>query len=235
MYAAIFLTTAGVATWGWRWTAWELVGKVVVGVAVGLAVGWVLARLTFARPARVLRFAETAEALVGLAGVFLAYGLAEAVGGYGFLAVFVAALELRSYERGDEYHGVLHKFIDQVERLFTLGVLLSLGYACATGLLSALTPAAAAVGVLLVLVVRPLVGWLSLAGASMRRRQRWAIAFFGVRGVGSLYYLAYASGQATFEGLDLLWATVAFTVVLSVVVHGVTAGPAMARVDRVLD
>lgn len=235
VYAAIFLTTAGVAAWGWRWTAWELVGKVVVGVVVGIAVGWVLARLTFARPARVLRFAETAEALVGLAGVFLAYGLAEAVGGYGFLAVFVAALALRSFERGHEYHGVLHTFIDQVERLLTLGVLLTLGYACATGLLSALTPAAAAVGVLLVLVVRPLVGWASLAGASMRRRQRWAIAFFGVRGVGSLYYLAYASGQATFEGLDLLWATVAFTVVLSVVVHGVTAGPAMARVDRVLD
>ena len=54
----------------------------------------------------------------------------------------------------------------------------------------------------------------------------------GVRGVGSLYYLAYASGQARFEGLDLLWATVAFTVVLSVVVHGVTAGPAMTAVDR---
>lgn len=232
VYAAVFLATAGVATWAGRWLAWELVGKVVVGVIVGAATGWLLARLTFAKPARLLRFAETAETLVALAAVFLSYGLAEVVGGYGFLAVFVAALTLRSYERRDEYHAVLHGFVEQVERLLTLGVLLVLGYGCATGLLAALTWEAALVGVLLVGLVRPMVGWLSLAGMGMTWRERLAIAFFGVRGIGSFYYLAYAAGQADFIGMDLLLSTTAFTVVLSVVVHGATAGPAMTVVDR---
>ena len=228
----MFLTTSGIAVWGTRWLAWELVGKVAIGVVMGLAAGWVLARLTFARPARVLRYAETAEALVALAAVFLAYGAAEVVGGYGFVAVFVAALSLRAYEREHEYHRVLHEFVDQVERLLTLGVLLVLGYACADGVLTALTPAALLVGVALVLVIRPLVGWFSLSGSTVTPGERAAIAFFGVRGIGSFYYLAYAGGQTALAQEDLLWSTVAATVVISVVVHGVTAGPAMARLDR---
>lgn len=232
VYAGVFLTTSGIAVWGTRWLAWELVGKVAIGVVMGLAAGWVLARLTFARPARVLRYAETAEALVALAAVFLAYGAAEVVGGYGFVAVFVAALSLRAYEREHEYHRVLHEFVDQVERLLTLGVLLVLGYACADGVLTALTPAALLLGVALVLVIRPLVGWFSLSGSTVTPGERAAIAFFGVRGIGSFYYLAYAGGQTALAQEDLLWSTVAATVVISVVVHGVTAGPAMARLDR---
>ncbi|MGB9374677.1 MAG: cation:proton antiporter [Jiangellales bacterium] len=232
VYAAIFLVTAGVAEWGLRWVAWELVGKTVVGAAVGALIGYLIARLAFARAARVLRFAETAEALVALAAVALAYGAAESLQGYGFVAVFVAALVLRGYERTHEFHSVMHRFIEQIERLLTLGVLLALGYASVHGLFDALTWQAAAVGVLLVVAIRPLVGWLSLLGSSMSGSQRLAVAFFGVRGIGSFYYLAYAAGQATFEGLDVLWATVGFTVVLSVVVHGVAAGPAMEWVDR---
>jgi len=232
VYAGVFLATAGVATWGAGWLAWEVAGKVVIGVAVGLGSGWLLARLTFARPARILRFAETAEALVALAAVFLAYGAAEVVGGYGFLAVFVAALALRAYEREHDYHRVLHEFVDQIERLLTLAVLLVLGYASADGLLAALTAGSVAVAVALVVVVRPAIGWLSLGGCGLSPGERWAVAFFGVRGIGSFYYLAYAAGQTALAQYDQLWSTVALTVLISVVVHGVTAGPAMARLDR---
>jgi NhaP-type Na+/H+ or K+/H+ antiporter len=231
VYAAIFLSAAGFAEWGVQWVAWELIGKTVVGAVVGAGVGYLIARLAFARAAEVLRFAETAEALVALAAVALAYGAAESLEGYGFVAVFAAALVLRGYVRTHEFHSVMHRFVEQIERLLTLGVLLALGYAIVHGLFDALTWQAATVGVLLVAAIRPLVGWLSLAGASMSRAQRVAIAFFGVRGIGSFYYLAYAAGQATFEDLDVLWATVGFTVVVSVVVHGVAAGPVMEWVD----
>jgi NhaP-type Na+/H+ or K+/H+ antiporter len=232
VYAGVFLTTAGIASWGAQWLAWEVVGKIAIGVGVGLGSGWLLARLAFARPARVLRFAETAEALVALAAVFVAYGAAEVVGGYGFLAVFVAALALRAYEREHEYHRVLHEFVDQIERLLTLAVLLVLGYAVADGLLTALTAGSVLVAIAMVFVIRPVIGWLSLAGCRIGRGERWAIAFFGVRGIGSFYYLAYAAGQTTLSQYEQLWSTVALTVLISVVVHGVTAGPAMSRLDR---
>ena len=57
--------------------------------------------------------------------------------------------------------------------------------------------------------------------------------FFGVRGVGSLYYLAYATSEADFGDHGQLWAVVAFTITLSVVVHGITATPAMKWLDQV--
>ena len=68
----------------------------------------------------------------------------------------------------------------------------------------------------------------------MTRSEAWATAFFGVRGVGSLYYLAYATGHADFGDHEALWAAVAFAVTLSVVVHGVTATPAWWVNDALL-
>ena len=62
--------------------------------------------------------------------------------------------------------------------------------------------------------------------------QRGLTGWFGVRGVGSLFYLAYATGAADFGDSQLLWSTVAFTIVLSVLVHGVTATPVMRRLER---
>ncbi len=247
VYAAIFLLTMGEVTeWGARWVAWELVGKVVLGVAIGVAVGWLLAKLAFRAPQPSLRLAETGEPLLALAAVLLAYGAAESLGGgYGFLAVFACAMTLRSAERGHEYHVHMHESIDRLERLLTLAVLLLLGVALTNDLLGDLTLPGAVVGVLLVFVVRPLTAYLALRAGGPRpgadagearprlsRGEQLATAFFGVRGVGSLYYLSYAAGEADFPGLSEIWATVAFTIALSVLVHGITATPVMSRLER---
>ncbi len=232
VYAAVLLATgAGIERLG-GWVAWELVGKVALGVAAGVIVGVVLSRLAFDGARLGVRFAQSADALVSLAGIGVAYGAAELVGGYGFLAVFVAALVLRSRERAHRYHRVLHGFVQEIEQLLTLGVLVVLGYACARGLLDALTAGGLVLAVVLVFIVRPVVGWVALAGIPLARPRRAAIAFFGVRGVGSVYYVAFAAGQATFPDLAVVWATVAVTVLLSVFVHGTLAGPVMARLGN---
>ncbi len=232
VWAAVLLAAAPVSEWGLRWLGWELLGKIALGVAVGALVGWVLARLACRSSMLALRFAETADALVALAGVFVAYGLAEMIGGYGFLAVFVAAVTLRAFERTHSYQHVLHTFVEQVERLLTLALLVLLGFALANGLLHDLTGPGAGVGLLLVLVIRPLAAWLSLAGSTaLRPEQRAAVAFFGVRGIGSFYYLSFALGAAAFADAEQLWSIVGFTVTVSVVVHGVAAGPVMTWVD----
>jgi NhaP-type Na+/H+ or K+/H+ antiporter len=72
---------------------------------------------------------------------------------------------------------------------------------------------------------------LRVGDAVLGPRERAATAFFGVRGVGSIYYLAYAAGEAPELGQDWLWSTVAFTIVASVLVHGVLSTPVMARLD----
>ncbi len=242
VYAAIFLATVGgVPEWGLRWLAWEMVGKVLVGALVGTAVGWFLVKVAFRAPRESLRLAETGEPLLALAAVLLSYGVAEVTQGYGFLAVFACAMTLRSAERHHDYHAHMHQLIERLERLLTLIVLLLLGIALTNGLLGALGWRGVVVGVALVLVIRPVSGVLALGVARARdrvgdehldRRERRATAFFGVRGVGSLYYLAFATGEASFGDHRRLWATVGFTITLSVVLHGITATPVMKWLDR---
>jgi sodium/hydrogen antiporter len=239
VYAAIFLASLGsVSEWGLHWLAWELVGKIVVGVLAGVAVGWVLARLAFRAPARSLRLAEVGEPLLALSALLLAYGVAEVVGGYGFLAVFVCALTVRSVERDHDYHGAMHEVVHRLEILLTLIVLLGLGFAITKGLLAHLDWKGVVAGVALVLVIRPVAGYLSFLGhrtavgrGGLDRQERLVVAFFGVRGVGSIYYVAYAAGAASFPEERWLWSTVGFTIALSVLLHGILATPVMSRLD----
>jgi sodium/hydrogen antiporter len=234
VYAAIAMVMYGAAPSGWigRWLTVDVLYKGVAGVAGGLAIGWLLGKLFFRAPSEKLRLARHSEGFLALAATFLAYGLVELIGGYGFIAVFVAARAIRSAERSHEYHQVLHDFAEQVERLLTVLLLLLFGGAVVDGLLGDLTWQAAVVGLALVFVIRPLVGWLSLRGAPGRPAEHWVIAAFGIRGIGSFFYLAYATSHADFPGADLVWATVGLVVIVSVVAHGVAATPVMQLLDR---
>jgi NhaP-type Na+/H+ or K+/H+ antiporter len=215
-----------------RWVAVDVFYKLAVGTVVGLGIGWMLGRLFFRATKDAVRLAKHAEGFVALAVTFLAYGLTELVGGYGFLAVFICAVMIRSSERTHHYHQVLHDFAEQIERLLTVLLLLLFGGAVVNGLLSALTWPLAAVGLMLLFVLRPLAAWLSLRGSPGSKGEHAVIAFFGIRGIGSFYYLAYATAAATFAEAEALWALVGFVVIVSVVVHGVSATPVMQRLDR---
>jgi NhaP-type Na+/H+ or K+/H+ antiporter len=82
------------------------------------------------------------------------------------------------------------------------------------------------------LVVRPVLGWLGMLGTGTGPRERAVIAFFGVRGIGSLFYISWALQHGDFAQPERLWAVVGFTVAASVLLHGVTATPAMLLLDR---
>jgi sodium/hydrogen antiporter len=240
MAAVLLATEGGVAGWWLEWATWYAVGKTVVGVLAGVAVGWVLARLAFRSRRDALRVAERGEPLLAIAALVTAYGLGELAGGYGFLSVFACAMTFRSAERAHDYHAAMHEVVERLERLLTLFILLVLGIALTRGLLGSLDWRGVTVGLALILVVRPLSGALALGTwrraedrpGGLSRQERWAASFFGVRGVGSIYYLAFAAGEADVLGEDWLWSTVAFTVIASVVIHGVLSRPLMEMVDR---
>lgn len=232
VHAAILLAGVGsVSGWALEWLAWDVLGKVAIGVAVGAVSGYLLARLAFRSQRKVLRLAEAGDPILAIAATMGVYGLTQVLQGYGFLAVFICGVAMRSLERDHHFHASLHEFIGQLEHMLTWALLLLLGAAMSQGLLASLTWGGAAVGVLLVLLVRPALAWLSLRGTVLGPRERHVTAFFGVRGIGSIYYLAYATGQEHFVGGAQLWSTVAFTVLLSVGLHGVLATPVMRRLD----
>lgn len=215
--------------WSRWWTvdlAWRLLGALAVGWAVGYGLMHVLFRIELRDT-----LSRTSDGLTALAIILIVYGIAEALHTYGFLAVFVAAVVIRQNEREHEYHATLNQFAEQCERLLMALLLIAFGGALAIGLLGSVGWREVAVALGIVFVVRPVSGWLCLIGSGLKQRERWAIALFGVRGIGSFYYLAFAFNHGEFTEQRSLWAVVALVVLMSVLIHGLSAKPAMRRLD----
>jgi NhaP-type Na+/H+ or K+/H+ antiporter len=234
VFAAIAIAVHGAAPSDWlgHWLLADLAQRLVIGIAIGWLAGKALARLVFDPPRPFSPLADTNEGFVAVGAILITYGVTEAAQGYGFLAVFIAAVTLRSRQREHGYHKTLHQFTGQVEQLLNVGLLVVLGGAIVSGILGALTWRSATVAVLVVFVVRPVAARVALVGTPTSRAERRAIEFFGIRGIGSIYYLAYATGHASFRDADQLWAATIMTILLSIVVHGVTATPVMRELDR---
>ena len=211
-----------------------MIEDVVVKLAIGLLSGFVLGRiigfLVFGLPSR-WRLARTGEGFVSFGATLLVYGLTELAHGYGFLAVFVAAVVIRRSELDHEYHQDLHDFSETLERLASVVVLLLLGGSAVDGALAALTPVGVVVALAIVLLIRPVAGLVSLMGSGLDRRIRLPIAFFGIRGMGTVYYLAYAVTEERFPRALEVWAVAILVIIVSIVLHGITAGASLARVE----
>jgi NhaP-type Na+/H+ or K+/H+ antiporter len=236
VYAAIWLTeSGGDVSWSgwWRWLGIDLVARVAVGIAAGVAVGWVLSLVIFGRRrSQEPGLAASALGFVALATTLIAYGVAEFLHGYGFVAVFVAATTIRAVERTHEYLSVLHDFGDEVEQLLVVALLVLFGGALLGGLLDGFDVWSVVIAVTCVFVARPAACWVSLRRSRTDRLERRLIGFFGIRGVGSFYYVAYAATAVDVRELDRVWAAVTTTVLLSIGVHGVLSARAMREFDR---
>lgn len=207
------------ALWHWAWR--DLAVGVAVAVAVGGALAWLIG-VYWRRSGESGRDVSNAGPF-SLGGILVAYGLAEVSGGYGLIAVFVAFLLGRQHnEPTHAHHNAYHDFLEQLELILLSVLLLGIGAVFVDRVAALVTPPVVAVAVLLVFVIRPAAGWLSFVGASVPRRERFAIAFFGLRGVGSIYYLSHVTlrlGDDT--TVTTLWAVTITTVTLSILVHGV--------------
>ncbi len=216
-------TSAGLAEWFTVQVVWKLAAGVGVGVLSGLG----FARLIFRGDG--MRFGD---GLVALAATLAAYALAELAHGYGFLAVFVCALTIRAAERDHDLHQEMHDFSDQIERLLMMLLLVLFGGALANGLLDSLTWTDALIGLAVVFMVRPLGGLAAMAGSNVPMRERLLLAFLGIRGVGSVYYVAYGLNHGDFGDSERLWAVVGFIILVSILIHGITATPLLRRLAR---
>ncbi|MDO9058655.1 MAG: sodium:proton antiporter [Bradyrhizobium sp.] len=218
--------------WFLRWLSIEVVWRLTAGIGVGAFLGYALGWLVFRMPNRA-KLSRTGDGFVALGITVAVYGIAEAVHGYGFISVFVAGLALRAAERNHKYHQTLHDFSEQLERLLMMVLLVLFGGAITTGgLLDALSWSSVGYALLAIFVVRPLAGWLCLAGTICPPTERAVISFFGIRGLGSIYYLAYALQKEAFDKVDVVWSTVALIILISIVLHGVTVTPVMRLIDR---
>jgi sodium/hydrogen antiporter len=229
VYLAIAAIAGLTATEAINWASYDLVYRIVVGTLIGGVAGWLMGQVVFRWPSKNV-LAETGSGVLALAGVFVCYGAAEFVHGYGFIASFVGGLAFRRVESEHKFHSDLHLFNLAIEHALTAVLLLMTGAALGTyaGLVRWEHVAMAAS---LIFVVRPLIGWVSLAGTGLNPRERWVTAAFGVRGIGSIYYLAFAAGYTVaMPAVAELWMVVLVTIAMSAAVHGLTAGSALSGI-----
>ena len=229
---ALALVAAGQKTdWFVEWLTYSVLWEIGAGLAVGWLIGWVFGWLTFTIPAST-KLAATRDGFIVLAATFLSYSVTEMLHCYGFLAVFITALAFRHADRDHQFHVEMHDFIEQIERMAMMVVLVLFGGALVSGLLAPLRPVDVMVAVVIVLVVRPLAGMVGVIGLKRPLREKLILAFFGIRGVGSFYYLAYGLSRAPFEGRGRVWALVGLICLMSILLHGITVTPVMRWFDR---
>lgn len=232
MALAMVIAGAHPENWFGTWLLMDVVFKIGLAAALGFGLGALLGRLLLGLPAET----PLARSMIGigaLGAVALVYGTTEFAGGYGFIATFFAAIMIRGHRRQHEYHRYMFVVVEHAERLLMAAVLIALGSSIAGGLLEPVDGTLLLSAALLLLVVRPLSGVAGLVGfPGAPWRERLTISFFGVRGVGTLYYLAFALNEESFPGAERLWALVGLLIAASVFMHGVLASPVTEWLDE---
>ena len=232
--AGIYMAGESGASWVGEWlaadVAYAIAGGTAIGAAVGLAAAWSVKRL---RDRELL--APALDGYHAIATVLVIYGLAEIAGTYGFLAAFAGGLAFRRYESDHEVNGRVHEGAELTEKLLELSVILLLGSMLTLTGLQAPGWEGWLLAALVIAAVRPLACAAALAGSQLERpTEKTFVAWFGVRGVGSLFYVAVAVDADVLAGAErdmLVWTVIA-CVLCSIVVHGITAGPSMRRMLR---
>jgi NhaP-type Na+/H+ or K+/H+ antiporter len=217
--------------WFVEWFTYRVLWEIGAGVAAGWLIGRAFGWLTFHVPAET-KLAKTGDGLIALSATLVSYGLTEIIHCYGFLAVFVTALAFRSAHREHDFHVQMHEVTEQVERIAMMVLLLLFGGALVRGLLAPVTWIDVGIAAVILLIIRPLTGLIGLLGFRAEWSEKLTLAFFGIRGVGSIYYLAYGMNHMEVAGAERLWGLVGLIVLMSILLHGLTVTPIMRSLDR---
>ncbi|MGB3309923.1 MAG: sodium:proton antiporter [Nodosilinea sp.] len=219
-------------SWFGQWVAVDLIWAIAAGLLTGILVArgicWLEYHLEKSRPTDNLM-----EDFVALSTILLSYAIAELAHGYGFLAVFVAGVAMYQRCQSAERSASRLRFMERLEKLAEVGTILLLGSLLRHEPILRFAGPALVIAGSLMFVIRPLGAWISTIGSPIHPSTRWLFGWFGIRGVGSLYYLTYALG----EGLEgetgelIAWLTL-ITVTLSVTLHGITTTPLMQWYER---
>lgn len=219
----------------WKWALVDLLWAVPVGLAIGYGCGWLAARLIVkVHSNRDQKLVIEDFASMGL--IAASYGLAQMVSSYGFLAVFAAGIAFARVEKkspgtGDDegLSPALIRFSTQLERIGEVATVLFVGIVAGNLNYSGWSLLAP---LILILVIRPLAVFIFI-GRRLPFKEFLIVSWFGIRGIGSIYYLAYAINHGfAGDAASVVFNLVMVTIVVSIVAHGISASPIMNFYDR---
>lgn len=219
-WLAVLVALNGMTSMDWinDWFMVDVLYRIIVGIIIGYVTGRVIAWLFFELPDRV-KIAPKRLGFLAVAITFFIYGVTEAAHAYGFIAVFVSAVTIRQFEKQHQFHKEMHDVVAQVELFLITIILVFLGGYIATYWFKELTLPLILICLGFIFVIRPVFGILPTLKSKMSWKERWAVSFLGIKGIGSFFYLAFALSKADFLHEETLWSTVAFLVLVSIIVH----------------
>jgi len=230
VFLALALTAAE-STGGSGWLA-EALTELVIGIGVGTGLGYLGGSL--------LRLAEqrswtssVSRQLFVLALAASCYLVSIGAGGNGFIAAFVGGLAFGGGSRGQEHDAV--RFTELQGSVLAIGVWIAFGLTVAGRLRTDLwDPTAIGYAVLSLTIIRMVPVAIALVGARFRLSTVLFIGWFGPRGLASIVFMIIGIEGLAEAGVDAgpFTAVVAWTVLLSVILHGLSAGPLAARYGR---
>jgi len=218
------------------WLSYEFLYKIAAGIVMGYLLGKILAKGFFKITDKIGndKKSEISEGVFLIGATLLTYGLTEVISGYGFLAVFVAAVTARQRRNDHPLHNKVYNAIDHVEQTILYVFLFIFGGLVATNGLEGLSWKHLSIAILLIFVIRPLVGMFSFINCKMPKYEKLTISFFGIRGIGTIYYLAFAHNALNdFSKIDDIWHIATCCIIISIVVHGIAAKIIMPKIENV--
>jgi sodium/hydrogen antiporter len=234
VFLGLYLTQAPEAWRAWigAWALWDLFYAISLALPLGWIIGLRAGRLVHRGMLRD-SVSHKRRRFVPLALLLVAYGLTEALGAYGFLAAFTVGLAFRRQMEAEAE--VLERFADfteNLDELFKAAVLFAIGALLPWGEIVALGWPLLGFALALIVVARPAITWVATAGGGFRTLDRAYWGWFGIRGIGSVYYLSYAVVHGAGDEVGrTLFAVTAGVIVTSAVLHGLTVRPFLERFE----
>lgn len=203
--------------------------QIILGPIVGIVLGWASARaLDYAQQRDCV--IESAQGIVFLSTAFACFLAAELVGGNGFIAAFVGGAFF-----GNTYKHNIHfisEFMEGAGQLLTIAAFFVFGALMLPDGLAHANIATVTIAVAFLTIVRMLPIWLSLAGTGLALKEKLFLGWFGPRGIASILFTLIMMDEFDFPHEEELLACVSLTVVLSVILHGISAAPLAKRIGR---
>lgn len=135
----------------------------------------------------------------------------------------------RQQKSTHSYLEILHDFSEEIEKIMVAILFTIAGIYVSHGFLDDFQWYMIPAALVIVFLIRPITGYISLIATDLPREKKWIISFFGIRGIVSIYYLLYAFYHAEFEQAKQTLALVTVVIIISVFVHGLSARPVMKK------
>ncbi|MDX1470846.1 MAG: cation:proton antiporter [Flavobacteriaceae bacterium] len=208
-----------------EWVFFYLIYKIVIGIIIGSVLGYLYSLSIDNIDTK--KYNKILSGFVAIALAITSFALAEMASGYGFLSAFFTGLFAQyhnhKYNR-DHSKTEMVIFTQEMEKVLVVLWTLLFGGFIASGILGYTDIWGIVLALAIILVLRPLAGILGMFKTDYTKKKKWAVAFFGIKGIGSFFYLSFAFTEQSFNSSLELYAIVSWVVLFSIVIHGLT-GP----------